>query len=418
MRILWLSHLVPYPPKAGVLQRCFFLLKELARNHEIDLMAFVQEELLCTFYKNLDEAIPDTKNKLGEFINEIEYFDIASEKTALGKPGLALKSLFSSRGYTMEWLRSSEFKKNLERKLNDKQYDLVHFDTISLAVYRDLVKNIPVVLDHHNIESHMMLRRATKENNVLKKIYFRQEGLKLAAQEKKYCKQFDLNITCSDMDTIRLQENVGKLECQSIPNGVDTDYFKPLGGQRRENSLIFIGTMNWYPNVEAVSFLIDKLWPKLKNLHPDASLDIIGSSPPPAISQHNGKNGIIIHGFVDDIRPLFDSSHLYICPITDGGGTKLKILDALAMGKAIVAHPVACEGINVINGESVMFCETESEFVAAIDRLLRDDDLVKKLGRNARELAVREYTFARIGERLSKSLKDIVEAKSRQLAAV
>jgi len=413
MRILWLSHLVPYPPKAGVLQRCFFLLKELARYHEIDLMAFVQEELLCTFYNNLEEAIPDTKNKLGEFINEIEYYDIASEKTALGKPGLALKSLFSLRGYTMEWLRSREFTKSLERNLSEKQYDLVHFDTISLAVYRDLVKDIPVVLDHHNIESHMMLRRATKENNILKKTYFYQEGLKLAAQERKYCKQFDLNITCSDMDTIRLQGNVGNIECISIPNGVDTNFFKPLGSPRRKYSLIFIGTMNWYPNVEAVSFILERILPGLKKLNPDVSLDIIGSSPPQSILQHNGKNGVVIHGFVDDIRPYFDSAHIYICPITDGGGTKLKILDALAMGKAIVAHPVACEGINVVNGESVMLCETDAEFIAAIDKLLLDDDLVNKLGINARELAIREYTFAGIGKYMSNALVNTVQIHGR-----
>lgn len=401
MRILWLSHLIPYPPKAGVLQRCYYLLRELAGYHDIDLMTFIQPDLLLSFYGSYEDGIAETKSNLKGIIENIEYFDITSEKNILGKPGLALKSFFSQNGYTMEWLKSDLFAARLRQKLSEKKFDLVHFDTISLAIYRNLVSKVPVTLDHHNIESHMMLRRSSKEKNLVKKLYFYQEGLKLVKQEKKWCQQFDLNITCSDMDVKRLQDVVGDIPTESIPNGVDTEFFKPLGYERRNKSLIFIGTMNWYPNVEAVEFIINSVWPNLRKLHPDASLDVIGASPPHSISQYDGENGIRIHGFVNDLKPLFDSAHIYICPITDGGGTKLKILDAMAMGKAIVAHPIACEGINVEDGKSVMFCRTFKEFVSTIDRLFNDDQLATMLGQNARELALREYTFRSIGKRLS-----------------
>lgn len=210
-----------------------------------------------------------------------------------------------------------------------------------------------------------------------------------------------MNITCSEIDSERLAEVVGDVNCASIQNGVDIDYFKPMGNVRRENSLIFIGTMNWYPNVEAVEFVLNEIWSELRELYPDLTFDIVGGSPPDSIKRFDGVDGVKVHGFVDEIRPLFDSAHLYICPIMDGGGTKLKILDAMAMGKAIVAHPVACEGIDVTDRKNVVFCENKKEYVAAIDMLLKNDEQVVNLGENARKLAVENYSFTGIGKRLS-----------------
>jgi len=407
MRILWLSHLIPYPPKAGVLQRSYYLLKELSKHHEIDLMAFNQEDLLLSFYDNIDNAISDSRNNLLKLLNQVKFYDIPSEQASLGKYGLAIKSFFNSTGYTMSWLKSKEFENNLKQRLSENKYDLIHFDTISLATYLKSVTDTPASLDHHNIESHMLERRARKESNILKKYYFYQEAKKLCLQEKEYCKKFQLNITCSDMDTERLLDIVGNVKCTTITNGVDVDFFKPLGGVRKNKSLIFIGTMNWYPNIEAVEFLINEVWPEVKILNPDATLNIIGAHPPEHIKKYDGYNNIKIHGFIDDIRPLFDVAHLYICPIKDGGGTKLKILDALAMGKAIIADPIACEGINVINDENVVLCKTKDEFIKNIDELFSNDLKVTNLEISARKLAEQVYKFSNIGEKLSNELEKV-----------
>lgn len=410
MRILWLSHLIPYPPKGGVLQRSFYLLKELSKSNEVDLFAFNQEGLLEPFYQTIEDGVKDSKNELSKFVKHVEFFDIPVRKSKQGRSLHALKSFFSLGGYTMDWLASDEFEKSLQEILATTNYDLIHFDTISLAIYRDLVKNIPVSLDHHNIESHMMLRRASKELNYLKKLYFYIEGIKLDYQEKKWCSQFDINITCSSMDTERLYEVVGKLNCVDIPNGVDIDFFKPSSQPQRKNSLVFIGSMNWYPNIEAADFLLTEIFPKVKEKEPDAIIDIIGVAPPISITKHhNPANGINIHGFVNDIRDLFGSAYLYICPISDGGGTKLKILDAMAMGKAIIANPVACEGIKLKDRESVIFCETAEDFVTAILALYKDPDMVKTLGVNARALAEKDFSFVKIGGKLVETFQQCIE---------
>lgn len=408
VRILWLSHLVPYPPKGGVLQRCYYLIKELSVYHDVDLYCFVQEDLLRSFHSDLNKGLEEAKQELEKFCKSVTFFEIPCLKSHQGQVKQAFKSIFTKTGYTMDWLVSKGFAANLSEKLQSTRYDLVHFDTISLAIYRDLVSaNIPVSLDHHNIESHMMLRRAKKESNFLKKVYFYLEGLKLEMQERKWCPKFNINITCSKMDTERLFDVVGDVKCVDISNGVDINYFQPTQQQLRKNSLIFIGTMNWYPNIEAAEFLLSEIFPSLEEQNIDCSLDIIGASPPKSILKYKDMyNRVQIHGFVDDIRDLIDSAYLYVCPITDGGGTKLKILDAMAMGKAIVAHPIACEGIDLEDKISVYYCNSKEDYVQAIKYLFENPQLVEKLGRNARALAVKCYSFKMIGKHLAEIMRD------------
>src|SRR5690606_2615275 len=136
------------------------------------------------------------------------------------------------------------------------------------------------------------------------------------------------------------------------PNGVDTQFFKPKGLDQEERTLIFVGTMNWYPNIEAVTYLCNEVMPLLRKLGDNITLKVIGANPPEDIKKFNlTTTDIKVLGFVDEIRDHIETATLYVCPIMDGGGTKLKILDALGMGKAIVAHRIASEGIDVRDGE-------------------------------------------------------------------
>jgi len=207
---------------------------------------------------------------------------------------------------------------------------------------------------------------------------------------------------CSDVDQRRLKEIAPDSRIEVVPNGVDVDYFRPLTGVEQVPALVFVGTLNWYPNIEAVRFIAFELWPLLKKELSGVTVDIIGANPPKDICDVAVSDpDFHVHGFVDDIRGLIDRAAIYVCPIRDGGGTKLKILDALAMQKAIVAHPIACEGIDVTNGENVVFAEEPLEYVNAIRRLLDDPAERQRLGRNARKCAVDRYSYENIGESLS-----------------
>jgi polysaccharide biosynthesis protein PslH len=218
-----------------------------------------------------------------------------------------LKSLVSRYPYTVNWLVSRSFSDRLARVLEQTQYDVVHLDTISLAYYRHLVEThspgSALSLGHHNIESHMLLRRAGKSGNWLKRLYFLQEGLRLARYEKRHCPEFDLNIVCSDLDGQRLGELARLPRIRTIENGVDVEYFRPGERMGDPRKLIFVGTMNWYPNVDAMRFFLDSVWPLLTRLEPDVSMDIVGANPPDDLYEYQRKDARIkVHGFVDDVR--------------------------------------------------------------------------------------------------------------------
>jgi len=405
MQVLWLSHVVPYPPKAGVLLRAYYLLKSVAERHAVDLVAFVQRPLLETYYPTLDEGLDDSRRTLERFCRSVTFLPIAAIERPFGKVRTALEGLLLEDCYMARWLRSDAGTQVLLRLTAEHRYDLAHFDVISLAPYRRLLPAVPATLGYHNIESHMLLRRAEKDDHLLRKLYFRQEGKRLARYEQRVAHQFAGHITCSELDSVRLKALVPGIEPVCIPNGVDVDYFSPLRGQTKRHSLIFVSTLTWYPNVDAVLFLLREIWPALKELVPDVTLDIVGAGAPPAVVElAREREGITLHGFVPDIRPLLDAAAIFVCPIRDGGGTKLKVLDAFAMAKCVVAHPIACEGIDVTDGVDVVLAKSAQEFAQRVALLLDDDQRRVEIGAAARELVVSRYAFDAIGKRLERCL--------------
>ncbi len=405
MRILWVSHVVPYPPKAGVLLRAYYLLKAVASEHDVDLAAFVQKPLLSTFYANLQAGLSDSRTKLAEFCDAVEFLPIESLDRPFGKARTALTALLGDC-YTTRFLQSAAARSRLAEMSHRQAYDLVHFDYVGLAPYAQLVDVKVATLGHHNIESHMMLRRADNEPSLLKRAYFKREGSRLEEYERAVVGQFAANITCSDLDSQRLLELEPGARCVTIPNGVDCEYFSPMQLPERPDSLVFVGTLSWYPNASAVEFLLRTVLPGLRALRPGIALDVIGAGAPPSLVKLAANTaGVTLHGFVPDIRPLIDSAALYICPIRDGGGTKLKMLDAFAMAKCVLAHPIACEGIDVTEGRDVFLASTGEQFVAETLRLLDVADVRRQVGAAARILVQDRYTFTAIGKKLADTFR-------------
>jgi polysaccharide biosynthesis protein PslH len=412
MRVLWLSHVVPFPPKAGVLLRAYYLLKSVAEHHEVDLIAFVQRPLLATFYSDIEAGLEECRLELLKHCRSVTFLQIAKSVRPFGKIRTACEALFTRDGYIASWLASSAARELIVRCVQGRHYDVAHFDSISVASYRPLVQDTPATLGHHNAESHMLVRRSQLEASLLKKLYFRLEAARLARFESRIASWFRLHITCSDLDSQRLHATMPSARITSVPNGVDTEFFKPSRCAEIPNSLIFVGTLSWYPNRDAVMYLLREIWPRLRAAIPSATLDIVGAGASAALrdlAAHSA--GVTLHGFVLDIRPLIERAALYICPIRDGGGTKLKILDALAMEKCIVAHAVACEGIAVTPGIDVTFAEAPNEFVEQIKELFNDPERRRTMGAAARRLALHQYSFVAIGAAFTEALRVVAEAE-------
>lgn len=399
MKILWLSHVLPYPPKAGVLLRSYHLLRGLSKGNEVDLLAFNQPALMRSFTPDAEEGKVDAIKKLSDFCTIKGVYSIPSDASAWFRRWNLLMGIFRRKGYTINWLLSGEFASAVLETMRCDRYDIVHMDTLSFLPYLELVESVPVVLDHHNIESHMMFRRAEQEVNLLKRAYFVREARKLHKWEQFYCSKVSHNITCSDIDSQRLREIAPQAAVSTVPNAVDCEYFSPRRTKVTKNEVIFVGTMSWYPNVQAVEYLIREVWPQLLSRFPDLHLNIVGGGAPESLVQlGKAAKQVTFHGFVDDIRAHINSSAAFLCPISDGGGTKLKVLDALSMAIPLVAHPVACEGIAVTHGRDVLFAQSPEDYVQALAMLLGDSDFAERLGNEGRDLVMNTYSSARVGE--------------------
>lgn len=414
MNVLWFSHLVPYPETGmGVLQRSYNLLRELARAHRVYLLAFVQRKIVQELLGDVESGLEQARRHLEQYCARVQFLPIPSESQPWGRRVLAARSLVVTHPYTIGWLQSKEAVRLATEWNTEIDFDLVHFDTLSLAPYKKLFARSAMTLDHHNIESHMMLRRAHVETQPFKRFYFWQEGLRLRRYERRTCPTFDLNITCSTLDTDRLAAVAPGVKVTEIPNGVDTEYFRPDEAAEQPLSVVFAGNMSWYPNSAAMLFFTQKVWPPLKCKIPGVRMNVVGGNPPPALLALADRDiNFRVHGLVPDVRPYLGQSAVYVCPITDGGGTKLKILDALAMGKAIVAHPIACEGISVRDGYDVMFAREPDEFVNGIVTLLEKTERRRALSHNARALAESTYSYKKIGRKLIDQLAVCAEQRA------
>lgn len=402
--ILWLSHLLPYPPKGGVMQRSYNLIKEVARHHNVTLLAFNQRNILST------ADLPIAINHFKQFCTHVEIFDIESELSPFRKWLTIFRGLLPWNTYNTIWLESEKFTHHLKYHLELGEFDLIHVDTISLVPFVIDIKNIEMVLNHHNIESLMMLRRADNEKNILKKIYFSTEGIKLKQYEARYCKNFSINVTCSALDSDRLLKHAENITCIDVPNGVDLDYFNRIACKRIPNSLIFAGGLNWYPNYDAMKFFLEEIWPLLNAHLPHITMTIIGAAPPTWMQELARKQpNLRVLGFVDDVRPYLSEAQIYICPIRDGGGTKLKVLDALAMQIPLVADPIACEGIAVTDNDTVLYATNPAEYVQKISRLLENQNLYEKLAQQGRSLIEEKYSFISLGKKLADIYEECIK---------
>lgn len=398
-RILWLSHTLPWPAKGGLRQRSYNLMRELSRWHDVDLISFYQSA-----QQPNDEALLAAENALSEFAQVLAVHPLPQDRLRGGQARLAARSLFPGWPFTIRWGSCADYRASVREALHANRYDVLHFDTVSLAQYLPLTDSIPCTLNHHNIESAMLLRRAELERNGLRKLYFWQEGSRLTRYEEKIARRFRKQLVCSALDADLLTEIVGNVDTHVVPNGVDLEYFTPSAraADHRPESMIFVGGLSWYPNVSAMRFFLREVWPLLGEIYPEAALDVVGRAPPRDFLQLAERDRRVrVHGFVDEMRPMLDTAAVYVCPIFDGGGTKLKMIDALAMRKAIVAHPTACEGLDLTDGVNVLLAERPEDFVQQVGRLFANPTLRDMLGDNARRHVESHFSFRAIGKDLA-----------------
>lgn len=409
MKILIIAHKMPYPPRGGATLRNYNLLKECARDNDIHLLTFTQEP-----YLRDPVRMQASIDHLKKFCREVQVFKIPTDSNRISWYLLLLFNIFSLTPYSVWRFWSSKMARAVKAQIKQHDFDLVEIGCISLVRYARLTPRLPKLMIHHNIESQLLFRRSKTASNLLIRLYLAFQAYKVRRLEKKAARDFDHHTTVSELDKKTLLDLCPGINVTVVDNGVDTDYFAPSLQPSDQNTLVFAGAMAWYPNSDAMIYFAREIWPLLKKDFPQIKINVIGASPPRELAELSRTDPAFnLLGFVDDVRPYVAQAAVYVVPITVGGGTRLKILDAMAMGKAIVSTSIGCEGIEVEDGREIIVADSPEEFAEKVGWLLRNPGQTKTLGVNARQKALEVYSWKKIAPELTDVYAKLARMKRR-----
>jgi glycosyltransferase involved in cell wall biosynthesis len=257
-------------------------------------------------------------------------------------------------------------------------------------------RRVPLVLFEHNVEHTIWERLAALEARPWRKALVEIESRKVRRAERQACEAADLVVAVSEEDRRRLETLAPGSRCVATPTGVDVEYFKPSARPEVPHRLVFTGSMDWYPNEDAILFFTEAILPRIRSQIPDVSVTVVGRNPTARLRAVAGHAGIAVTGTVDDVRPYVEDAALYVVPLRAGGGTRLKIFEALAMGKAVVSTTVGAEGLAVTPGLDVAIADQPDEFAQTVIELLRDPARRVELGRAGRQLVHSRYSWKQV----------------------
>ena len=398
-KVLWLSHFAPFPPKGGAEQRSYNMLVELGKGVELTFVGLAHKSRVEAYFQDYETGLRKIKADFEKFCTRVELVPHGQFNRKLNRYVTAIKSILLMRPYDYVYLHSTSYQKQVDQALSEDNYDVIHVDSIGLWQFigkKSLSSKL--ILNHHNIESAMLARRAEQASSGLAS-YLQWQSKKLTAIEKEASVRVESNLVCSTLDAARLRELHSINNVKVVPNGVDLHYFtRSTPYDSSGVHLLFVGGLDWYPNRDAALFIARSIWPLVKEALPHATCAVVGRGSVEVLNDLAGADArFTAPGFVDDIRPIFESATVFICPIRDGGGTKLKVLDAMAMGVPLIAHPIACEGIAVEEGKTVRFAETAEDYCNAIVNLFANRHLLKDMAVQGRKLVEQNFSYESIG---------------------
>lgn len=395
-RLLLLAQTLPFPPDGGVHIRIYNVLKLLAEDYDVTLLCFTRR------------AERDAVGSVGAGIAglrryaKVQAFPIPQEHSRLRLLWDHLRSLATGRAYVWYSYQSADFTQAVREAQAEQPFDLVQLDSLDLACYLPEVAPQPVVCVHHNVESALLVQRARKEPNRLKRWYIARQARQMEALEREWCERVSLNVAVSDADRAELQRAAPTARFATVPNGVDLETFSPMPG--RDDGIVSTGGLNWFPNADALDHFCTDILPRIRDEMPCVSVCWVGRSDEDEAARRWVESRVDLPGHVADIRPYVHDAGVFVVPLRIGGGTRLKILDAWAMGKAVVSTSVGCSGLDAIDGHNILIRDDPAKFAQAVTGVLRDRSQRRALGAAGRRTVEETYSWTVIGTGLRKTL--------------
>lgn len=389
MKILFLSQRFLFPMDTGGKIRTGKILEQLSKKASITIISNVEspkdDKYLGEVNRLCDKFIPVPWKEMERY-NLKFYMKIAAQS-------------FSRYPISVLNDYSGELEQAVLKELAAEKYDLAICDFLQSTLNFRNVKNIPQLLFQHNVESTITERHLSNSKDPVSKVFWGLQHKRMMRHEGEMCRNFDLTIAVSEKDKERIEEMFHADEVYGIPTGVDTDYFYYKEDAREKQQLVFTGSMDWLPNEDAMIYFIEKIFPLIKKDAPNTNLVIVGRRPTPALQKlTDGRKDIEITGWVEDTRPYMEESAVFIVPIRIGGGTRMKIYEALSMGKAMVSTSIGAEGLPLKHNEQIMFADDETTFAEHVLTLLRDDRLRKKMGATARQYVYENFRWEKVAD--------------------
>jgi len=396
MKILWVKAGGLVPPDTGGKIRSYNILRQLARHHSITFFSFYAAHN-GDLHPGLDKIFDRVVNiplRLPAPKSIAEMLDYGIH-------------LLSSEPYGITKYCRPEVRRELRSLLQQETYDVILCDFMAAAGVIPWEWPTPKVLFTHNVEAIIWRRHYEVATNAIWKAIARREWLSMEAAERRYLLLADRVLTVSEKDRDAFTAFLDVDQLTVINTGVDVDYFQPTSVKETPNSLVFTGSMDWLPNEDAIFYFVESILPLIQKQVPEVTLEVVGRSPSRKLqAMAEAAPCIRLTGWVEDIRPFVARGSVCIVPLRIGGGTRLKIFEAMAMSKAVVSTTVGAEGLPVRSGENILLADTPDDFARSVISLLRDPRRRQQLGTAARGLVQDNYSWPKVAESFARTLHD------------
>src|SRR3984893_7779341 len=408
LRILYVSQMPASPPRSGAQARVHGLMTQLARRHELTAVMLVDDEF------DTQECRP----AMQAYCRDVVLVRNPYGRDGLAKRLLQLRSLASTRSFERLRVTVPALQRALDHVLRARRFDIVNleFPYLGRCDLRQAPRGErvpPVVVDSHEIAYDLGRQFARAGGTLGRRVYSGANWRKLRREELGTYRDADGVCLCSAADERRLLDQVPGARTAVIPNAADVEYYQPRPADPPPDgrTVVFFGLLSYVPNVDAVIHFVEDIWPRIAEAHPEAHCKIIGGQPPPSLLALAGPR-VELTGFVSDLRPHLGAAAAGVVALRLGGGTRLKIVGAMARRKAIVVTALGVEGIEAIPGRDILVEDEPAAFADAVSRLLAEPSLAARIGQSARRLAVERHAWSRAARALEGFYRRILENAS------
>ncbi len=394
MKILYIAHRIPYPPDKGDKIRSFHQIQHLSKKHEVHLVCFVDEKGDLPYARALEKYCASVDVV---FRGKLASRCLAFQALLFSKEPLSVASFYSA-----------ELAQKITHTLGREAYDKIFVFSSAMARYVKHISHIPKVMDFVDVDSEKWQLYAQYHPFPLSWIY-RLEVARLSRYEENIARIFEHSIFVSEKEAALFRQRVGGKPISVIPNGVDLDYFCPDGAGRSSHtqpSIVFTGAMDYFPNVDAVRYFCSKIFPRVREAVPEVGFYIVGRNPTRQVRGLGSQPGVVVTGYVPDVRPYLAKAWVAIAPLRIARGLQNKILEAMAMGLPVVGTSEAFQGTRARREDGIRMADDSKSFAHAVVTLLKDPVLRRRCSLAARDYVERQHQWQDHGARLESLLHE------------